>query len=470
MVLRRSRHPAVGARPVGALLLLILSWLLLVWCAFQSPRSAVMASSLMHTAFGIAVFVSHGGSRMTVTGLYFLASAVFVGLAGLGVALYLPSSLDVMLKTSVLGSFSANLLIYTLFGHASQKRVDIEALKAESPRVVRYEWFGWLGVSLIILGLALIPGPDAVRAIWQSAGFMGTVLVFVVGIEHWTQGVLMRHVRWLVAASIAAWIFVTLFFSGSGRLIVASIGISILLLVSNMRPRTWYKWLMVFALVPSLILGGLVRAYRELGGTIYSGKVSTSDLVISGTGLGSIYGPIDIFAELVRVRSQSPDRIPMRYGQTFVEALMGPIPRPLWPDKPYGFGTQITEWLVPHLVGVHSFAATAYGEWYVNFGWAGLGLGAVVIGGVLLWMDVRLVRAVRERGRDFWAYARAVGWGVLAAGIADYVWVGLFTYVGRSGIRVAFFWGVVLVALLLFDPTRRRRRSVAGRIRSAPAQ
>jgi len=76
-------------------------------------------------------------------------------------------------------------------------------------------------------------------------------------------------------------------------------------------------------------------------------------------------------------------------GRTIWEAMLSPIPRVLWPDKPMtaGSGTLVSEF-----TGITFNEHTSVGighimEWYVNFGTAGVLAGMILLGTVIGWID-----------------------------------------------------------------------------------
>jgi hypothetical protein len=76
-------------------------------------------------------------------------------------------------------------------------------------------------------------------------------------------------------------------------------------------------------------------------------------------------------------------------GETIWEALLSPIPRAIWPDKPIVAGSGD---LVSRFTGIRFAEGTSVGighilEWYVNFGSLGLFLGMCGTGLLIGWLD-----------------------------------------------------------------------------------
>jgi hypothetical protein len=77
------------------------------------------------------------------------------------------------------------------------------------------------------------------------------------------------------------------------------------------------------------------------------------------------------------------------HGETIRDALLSPIPRALWPDKPIAAGSGD---LVSRFTGIRFAEGTSVGignvmEWYVNFGTIGVVLGSILLGIVIAVVD-----------------------------------------------------------------------------------
>jgi len=81
-----------------------------------------------------------------------------------------------------------------------------------------------------------------------------------------------------------------------------------------------------------------------------------------------------------------PDIEPFRHGQTPLVALLSPIPRAVWPDKPIGLGKEITRYIGGYYglfydpTQSFSITPTIVGDLYANFGVTGILLGGLFVG------------------------------------------------------------------------------------------
>jgi hypothetical protein len=91
--------------------------------------------------------------------------------------------------------------------------------------------------------------------------------------------------------------------------------------------------------------------------------------------------------------------VPYSYGQTLEELLIGLIPRVIWPSKPAvgGKGGAIIE----KYSGMAFDELTSVGagqvlEFYITFGTAGVIAGFLIYGGVLGWLDAKIMMSLRS--------------------------------------------------------------------------
>lgn len=93
-------------------------------------------------------------------------------------------------------------------------------------------------------------------------------------------------------------------------------------------------------------------------------------------------------------------------GQTIMLALLGWVPRVLWPGKPERGGSGlITTYTDKQTDGVTSFGAGPVFEFYVNFAYYGIFFGFLVLGGLVRLFDILAIRALQaSRGPHFAQY------------------------------------------------------------------
>lgn len=186
--------------------------------------------------------------------------------------------------------------------------------------------------------------------------------------------------------------------------------------------------LMTVLLVTYIVAAGLYRDLLSLYAVDVRGQEWKELLdVYFMRGLDHLYTLTDLMYRM-------PGELPFQWGLTFTTIFLKPVPRAWLPYKPMGATSLITYKLYPKLYDLgFSPAASAWGEWFLNFSWAG------IIGGMTLMgmMASAFYHVVRGRPRP----ARVLTHGVLMVFLL--VWL-------RSDFNAActtaFYYGIPLVA------------------------
>ncbi|MGW3602135.1 hypothetical protein [Micromonospora sp. NPDC005161] len=393
-------------------------------------RDGTLAMSFLATLFGAWVFWRDGGQRITAVGLYNLAFAFFVGFSGLYQTVK-AWTLDpgVPLFTAVAICYFVQVVTWLLFWSGGvPRRLPPNAGQADGRTA---GWAVKCGVLLLVLAVAMATiAPDSMQ-VANPVGFVGVVLL-AVGL---LRGPVARHTfLWGVVLLIAFAVYFTYLFNGFGRIVVGTLALALLVISAHRDQRPYTKL---------LILGGAAPALLFLAGLRATGSQG-SPFTVDQDGFGSAISPLHAFAQLLRL--DQVGLLPRGWGETFVNAAVGLVPRALWEGKPVGFGADLVTFLSPELVGTgHSAAALAHGEWLYNFGLLGLGLMVPVIGLAVRFIDWLLAWASSSPLTTPYAVGAYAGAIVTAVGLFDLLWVGSFTYVVRGGGRLLVLAAVVLV-------------------------
>jgi hypothetical protein len=108
---------------------------------------------------------------------------------------------------------------------------------------------------------------------------------------------------------------------------------------------------------------------------------------------------LEELSNLSEVISMTPSEFPYQFGSTFAPIFLKPIPRVLMPAKPLGASALFTREFTPDTYESGLVTGVgAWGEWYLNFSWAGLTLGFALTG-ALSSPVYRAMRATTEFGR-----------------------------------------------------------------------
>lgn len=421
--------------------------------------ASVVLFSLGHLIGGTAAFLAHGKRLITATGLYLLVSGVYVGGGGLYSLVLSRESINYFTLLCLATTYFANLSLYAVLLRRSPAGRGTRVARLLSTSSVRRRLCA-VSTGLVLTGVVMwLRGFD--NPIAASSAFAG-----VAGLGLWCV-LAWPEVGWPFRISSLAWAglcfacYVNLFFSGGGRLVLISLALGYAICAAGVGGASKVKLLTILAIVPALALSGMSRVRRAEPELSVRSALSAVQV---GAGLASAFGGLGTFAQLVEadMGGARDDAFPRQHGLTFVEAIVAGVPRAIWREKPNGFGFRLTEVLMPSYTHTgHTLAALSYGEWYVNFGWLGLVLMIPVVGGALWWLDRLQMRLFTTELATVRQALRVLILVLLVAGVADYVWVGLFTYVAREVFR-AVCVAVVWATLALVASVGAHRRGGMG--------
>jgi hypothetical protein len=425
---RRSLTPLIGWGAAGVLALLLRS---------DQPTVLYDYSELvlagLSTAFGVWVFWTHGRQQITAAGVYCLAVSVFVGFAGLWWWAQ-PGAVD---QPVYIGTMTGYWTTYAMWALFWRHQPNFALIRHASPEAT--QWAIGMGLVVAVVGSSAgFVSPDA----YVQFPLAGLSLVAVGLILHRAQHE--KVIARLGVAGLTVLVFWETVFTGFGRLNLVAIALVGIVVASGRRSRRTVKAMVLTGVSPALWLLILTReALPTTTGITYDG-------------IGSVVYPVRYFGELVQ--GHASGLFAFSGGQALEATLTVWIPRSWWPGKPEGFGAVLTPLLAPATVGTNnSLAAHAYGEWYFDFGWAGV-IVMVLFLGVFIWaVDRLLARATAtplDTRRQLVPLVVAV---LLVVDMPNLMWVGTFGYVARTAQRLA-----ILGFLALPFAARHDRSQAAG--------
>lgn len=403
--------------------------------------------------YALYMVSTRGRAYLVPSGVYFLASGAFIGLA----ALYL-TQVGSLNEYAVLRDWAVVAFVTTVatamvvVGLSVRWKLSWPSeaeMRAGARRQVPRSPVNFQLTALLMVLLSQVPPVRGLNiALANATGVAGVMMLVLASASRRVR------MRWHGDAVLVAMVVVVpivwmqLEFEGGGRLTLAGLGIASLVAWSLVRPRRVQKIAVILAIPIFLVFSGLNRLEKD--GARNSGS---SGVLTSGDGLSSMYGPLDTWTELVQVDPKEQAHVRgasagPRYGKTFLNTLFLPIPRSMWENKPKGFGAELTEILRPTLLREgriapeHSMAALIDGEFYVNFGLAGLVILPFVMGWFLAVLD-RFHARVSAKGLqtvDDWFHATILV--CLVSSLGDLFWVGTFTFMSRAGLSAAVAWVV----------------------------
>lgn len=161
-------------------------------------------------------------------------------------------------------------------------------------------------------------------------------------------------------------------------------------LLSRKRPSL--LTVLMIAAVGMLYLNAIGLVRQTAGFSVAENLISIDASMAFDRLLGS-QGDLNIFDSYTRVLEAVPEIIPFQLGRSVLYLLVHPVPRILWPDKPYP--TESLMQVIYPSAGA-TYAYSLPGSLYIEFGIFGVVLGMLVFG--IAWRGFWLYRC-RMQGR-----------------------------------------------------------------------
>lgn len=421
----------------------------------RSATTGLLFLTIASAALYAYLFLNTNKSRLLSFNLFILASLTFLSLPGFYYIIFLPQLISYEFTTALNWAFlgtTTTYLTYNIFLIQSLRRRQRQRQQKLKPQPYEPQ----VNINLLVLSIGLTVAGILLYIAWprlsvipRSLNVIGLtgVALFAAYRANGSPLRLSPFYAVLLITGIVSHIFI--FFGGSGRLQVATVALAVTLPFLLIRPRRIYKYGLLLLLVPALFLGSADRAGYDY-----------EEVTSEAAGAGSIVGPAGLFADLYEKDKLNYDPFPRQYGRTFYETSVYWVPRAIWPEKPVGFGFRLTLHINPGLARTgHSYAALGVGEWYINFGLLGILLFGLTSGIALAFIDSHLTWIRLSGDWDFFCSLIFIN---MAVGIADYVWVGSFTYAARTiskALLIIFIFSVYYVLKRLFQPQYKRVRA-----------
>ncbi|MBK8985798.1 MAG: oligosaccharide repeat unit polymerase [Chloroflexi bacterium] len=239
------------------------------------------------------------------------------------------------------------------------------------------------------------------------------------------------------------------------RMMVIVPGLFVVFVYLRRKEVRWPSWrlalplsLMILLFVSGKELGPILRqgdlegAWNLLTGRITQMRVGT-------------HGDAMFMDQMAVALSQIDERGQLYYGRTYLNLLLLPIPRALWPEKPGLADWQKEIQTARRPTGDMGAIVTALGEAYANFGYAGILLYSVFIGWLLNTLYNNMFQAPYYSVVNFWSlcvYALLIQ--VFRDGLVSF-----FTF------QVTTLMPLTMITILHLIVLR-SRRSIRGNVKS----
>lgn len=439
-------------------LLFAVATLVALW--LLDPGSGLAAISLIALLFAVTAALRRGGPYLLPSSVFFLAAGVFVGIAAFYLARVETDVAAVDLRNAaglaMLSTLGVSIVVAGCAVGWKLKWPRSDLGLTENRQAMFHPPREWAIRAAAMVVISQVPITSSLGgAIATAIGLAGILMLTLMAS---TRRVKLRWAGDLVLVAVvvgAPLLWYYLEFQGGGRLMLAGLMVASFIGWNLVRPHRAQKIAVILAIPIFLLFAGMDRLDR--GG----GSASSSGVVTDGRGLASVYSPLETFGQIIAPKPvEKMELLGPRYGGTFVNTLILPVPRQFWEDKPIGFGRELVYALEVTGVGEnHSMAALYHGEWYANFGYAGLAMLVPLTGFALAWLDrlhLHLVRGRLADGRSWW---HTVALMCAVSSLADLYWVGSFMWFARGGLAMVVVLAIAMVSRRRVRFTRRVRRA-----------
>ncbi len=356
-------------------------------------------------AFSLFIFVFMAHVYLKILIGYF--ANAYESSWGLHLSLFLTSILISRIKTN--GSQISNFLKLPI-----------------SKKTIRRIFFLMVVTLGILFALNFIIGGHFLR--FQTIGFFLCSVYFTSFLFHNRKKFGNQYINFAILDILIAIIFLTLFWSGYGRLLLLQF-LSISLFFTSLLFKDYVRKikLALFFMIPLLIgFGGFIRHADTLGEALQTGK-----------GAGSVFSPLNDSEKIYNDINNK--KIKPVNGESYVAAILFYIPRSIWTNKPKGFGHQMVKWYFPSYKDTgYSLAGLFIIEAYGNFSYIGL-----LIGPFLMFFTLKLIARNFNKTPTLYTYKKLFSFLMAIAFlcvIPDFVWGGLQPYLIRSTVSAFFIF------------------------------
>lgn len=390
------------------------------------------AISMLHGAW---VFVIHGRERISASGLFMLASSLFVGVGGLMV------NNDPYLITIADPHHYLNAALFagtlTQIGIGTASWIQ-GSLETPLPVTLDDSFMRRLQATGLIVMVAVHLVGDRLGPFFEGFAFSGALMVSGATLMS-RRGI--RNVADVLLLISPPVLYAIGYHDGTGRLRVVTLFVAITLIYFARYGRIWKKLIVLLSMPVIVAVLGMWRINFEASEFGSSG---------SGTGLSSMLASIGVFALVIHAFQEG--WVPS-FGASFLSPIRAALPEGLGPFWiPDALGYQLVEIVQPDRIGTgFSTVASVYGEWWWNFSAAGLLLAIPVLSTLLMWLDRTFIRSFRQSGTSPQRFLIFIFMATLIGGIGDLVWSGSHTWIVRMYARGTLFGIIAFVAVV--NPT-----------------
>ena len=303
-----------------------------------------------------------------------------------------PSVLEGLTLFSI---YSGCHLLGWIFACAHRDKRDFKGFYAPRPIAAQDQWLAlaFFAAGLLLTVLAL---PDVYRGRGDDLSYQmvsrGSMLVTAASfLQPFSLSLLMSNLRrpeslWGISAT--ALIILSMSLLGNARILILVCCLCFATAVPLARRLP--AWILLVASLPSLLLLSFLRyANRE------SGFSSFGEFISAGGGLLNLFfGSEEIsFAKSFTTVIEVGRYLPISFGSSIIAGLLYPVPRAIFPEKPYGASGIFTAFLSPDRWAQTKSESlvTGYGDLYLQFGAVGSIVAVFMISYILASVSIWII-------------------------------------------------------------------------------
>lgn len=429
-----STLPQDGSRhvPVLAVIGFVVAMVGAIAVAFPIiERVDTILPATVMSAFSVFSFFHCGGRVVNASSVASYGVFMFIGFPAIFAALglydrqqaFTPNSLLIVLILAFI--FLALLVLISATGGPDNSSVGRISDPSVESRVLR--------LSLLVLLCAL--GAHVLGASHVASGFSWLAILGGAVLTFWSDRVSTR-IRGVSLMLVTFFVETGLSLGGFGRLNLAVLALSVVVVASVALKSKWLKWGTVLATGPVLVV--LINQRLLFLEEQRSGSVDQSE------GVGSVVGPFQSAATITEASLQG--MVDLAWGKTIFNAVVIWVPRVVWPEKPIGFGREIVQVTQPWLTSntAHSDAGTFVGEAVWNFGVWGA---PVYFIGLILGIRLldRRIQTLGQGDPHVGALLRLMTAAMLSGTLLNIVWGSISTAAARTLLPLAVLLAVRFV-------------------------
>lgn len=427
-------HPQSTGRHVPVLAVIGFIVAMVGAIAVASPvieRADTILPATVMSALSVFAFFHCGGRVVNASSVASYGVFMFIGFPAVFAALglydsrqaFTPNSLLIVLILAFI--FQAALVLLSANRCSGDSSVGRIRDRSVESRVFRF--------SLLVLLCAL--GAHVLGVSHVASGFSWLAIIGGAVLTFWSDRVSTR-IRGVSLMLVTFFVETGLSLGGFGRLNLAVLALSVVVVGSIALKSGWLKWGTALATGPVLIV--LINQRLMFLEEHRSGAVDQSE------GVGSVVGPVQSAATITEASLRGT--VDLAWGETIFNAAVIWVPRVFWPEKPIGFGREIVAVTQPWLTSstVHSDAGTFVGEAVWNFGvWGAPVYFIVLILGIRL-LD-RRIQALGQGVPHVGALFQLMTVAMLSGTLLNILWGSTSTAAARTLLPLAVLLAVRFV-------------------------